>query len=172
MPAGSTFTAGAETIDGTLSVQSWNGANHPVTAQQAKGHGCKAAPYYDIVGDGVIYFPTASTSEVPSSPTDSSVSYTLIDLFASGGLWARRNDTGLYSSFGTFSGNTSGGCSSFPFICTSNAANAPWGWDDHDDGPARGTLATDPAALIHNYFTTPGAFSLTYTFNPYLGIGG
>jgi len=33
-------------------------------------------------------------------------------------------------------------------------------------------VATDPAALIHNYFNTPGTFSLTYTFNPYLGIGG
>ena len=98
--------------------------------------------------------------------------YTLSDIFATGGLWERRNNTSVFSSFGVFSGNTSGGCNSFPYFCTSNSANAPWGWDDDDDLPARGVLATDPIQLVQNYFSIPGSFSTSYTFNPYLGIGG
>jgi hypothetical protein len=38
---------------------------HPITAQPAKGHGLKARPLHDIVGDGVVYFPSATTGEVP-----------------------------------------------------------------------------------------------------------
>ncbi len=56
-------------------------------------------------------------------------------------------------NFGTFSGNSSGGCGAGPTGCDTNAANAPWGWDDHNDVPGRGAMATDPAGLV--------------TFNPY-----
>lgn len=171
LPGGSPLTAGAESVDGTLTLTTWDGAGHPTTAQQAKGHGLKAWPYYQIDGDGVIYFPSASTAEVPSGPNDRSVLYRLVDLFAAGGLWERRSSTTLFSSFGSFAGDTGGSCGDFPFICSTNSANAPWGWDDTNDGPARGTLATDPALLISNYFRVPGAFSRTYTFNPYQGVG-
>src|SRR5262245_53514326 len=171
VPSGSPFGANHETIDGTLSLQAWDGANHPITAQQAKGHGLKAWPYYQIDGDGVVYLPSGSTAEVPSGPNDRSVLYRLIDLFETGGLWDQRASTSLFANLGTFAGNTSGGCGSFPFICTSNSANAPWGWDDGNDGPiARGEIATDPAKLVQRYFTVPGSFSRTYTFNPYLGV--
>ncbi|WP_433271157.1 hypothetical protein ACQPZF_11665 [Actinosynnema sp. CS-041913] len=49
-------------------------------------------------------------------------------------------------------------------------ANAPWGWDDHDDGSAlqKGLLATDPAKLVERYFDGTGNFSLTYISNGYL----
>jgi hypothetical protein len=170
VPSGSPFGANHESIDGTLSLGAWDGANHPITAQQAKGHGLKAWPAYQINGDGVIYYPSASVAEVPSNPDDRQVLYKLVDIFAAGGLWSRRNDAVTFASYGSFAGDKTGGCGSFPFTCATNAANAPWGWDDHDDGPARGTLATDPAALVQDYFTVPSGFQRAYTFNPYTGI--
>ena len=167
VPSGGGWASGHESVDGTLSLASFGGNNHPVTAQQAKGHGLKARPYYDIVGDGVIYYPSASTAEVPSGPDDRNVLYKLVDIFAPGGLWDNRNLASLFNSFGSFAGDSTGGCGSGVISCTSNSANAPWGWDDSNDGPARGTLATDPAGLVANYFTIPESVSLTYTFNPY-----
>jgi len=64
-------------------------------------------------------------------------------------------------------GDSSRDCGSGVFLCTSDAANAPWGFDDKDDGNPRGTLATDPAALVKSYFRIPEAFSLDYVFNPF-----
>jgi hypothetical protein len=52
-----------------LQLASFSGNPHPVTAQQAKGHGLKAQPYYDINGDGIIYYPSSTAAEVPSNPT-------------------------------------------------------------------------------------------------------
>jgi hypothetical protein len=172
VPSGSPFGGNHESIDGTLSLGSWDGAAHPITAQQSKGHGLKAWPYYQIEGgDGVMYFPTLSTAEIPSTYNDRQVLYKLVDIFATGGLWSRRGDTALFASYGTFAGDTSGGCGAFPFTCSTNSANAPWGWDDHDDGPLRGELATDPAKLVQDYFAVPGGFGRAYSFNPYVGIG-
>lgn len=167
-PAGSDWSNGAESIDGALSTQTYEDEPHPVTAQQAKGHGLKAWPYYDIAGgDGVVYYPSLTTAEVPSGPNDRNVLYKLVDIFEPGGMWDQRNNTGLFASFGSFAGNSTGGCGSGAIGCTANAANAPWGWDDSNDGPGRGAMATDPAALVVNYFHIPEAVSLTYTFNPY-----
>ena len=42
------------------------------------------------------------------------------------------------AALGTFAGDTSGDCGSGTWECTTNSANAPWGWDDQDDGPGRG----------------------------------
>jgi hypothetical protein len=52
-----------------------------------------------------------------------------------------------------------------------NAANAPWRWDDGNDGSdlQAGIMATDPAYLVQQYFDGTGSFSLTYTRNPYGG---
>ena len=60
--------ANRESVDGTLQMAAFAGDAHPVTAQQAKGHGLRARPHYDIIGDGVVYFPSLGTAEVPSSP--------------------------------------------------------------------------------------------------------
>ena len=48
-------------------------------------------------------------------------------------------------------------------------ANAPWGWDDHDDGGQLlgGEFATDPAKLISIYFSNLGSFSRSYLRNGY-----
>jgi hypothetical protein len=167
VPAGGSWTGSAETVDGTLQLTNLPDGGHPVTAQQAKGHGLKARPAYDIVGDGVVYVPSLTTAEVPSNPDDRNVSYQLIDILAPGGMWDQRNNPSLFASFGSFAGDTTGGCGSGAISCGTNSANAPWGWDDHDDGPARGALATDPAGLARNYFTIPEGISTTYTFNPF-----
>jgi hypothetical protein len=167
VPSGSTWTAGAESIDGTLSTAALADGAHPVTAQEAKGHGLKARPYYDINGDGVVYFPSLTTAEVPSGPDDRNVLYKLVDIVAPGGMWDQRANASLFASSGTFAGDGTGGCGSGAVSCSSNSANAPWGWDDSNDGPGRGALASDPAALVRNYFKMPETVSTTYTFNPF-----
>jgi hypothetical protein len=164
---GSPWTSGGESVDGTLQLATLGDGGHPVTAQQAKGHGLKARPDYDINGDGVIYFPSLTTGEVPASPDDRNVRYRLVDILAPGGMWDQRANPSLFAGFGTFAGDTSGGCGSGLFTCSSNSANAPWGWDDHDDGPQRGALAIDPAGLVRAYFKIPETVSTTYTFNPF-----
>jgi hypothetical protein len=166
-PSGSSWRSGAESIDGTLQMVNLADGAHPVTAQEAKGHGLKARPYYDIKGDGIIYYPSLTTAEVPSGPDDHSVSYKLVDILGPGGLWDQRNNAQLFASFGSFAGDTSGGCGRGAISCSTNAANAPWGWDDGNDGPGRGALASDPMGLARNYFQIPEAVDPSYTFNPF-----
>ncbi|WP_285750423.1 hypothetical protein [Lentzea sp. NBRC 105346] len=154
VPAGSPYTGGQENVDGTLALVD----GHPATRQEAKGHGLYN---WDTVtfpgGDGVVYFPTG-VGEVPSSGNDRSVGYRLVNTFATGGLWARRNNSETYASFGTFRGDNG----------KDNAANTAWGWDDQNDGSIlRGYMATDPALLINTYFSNKGTFSLQYTRNAY-----
>ncbi|MFF5294162.1 hypothetical protein [Paractinoplanes globisporus] len=170
-PAGSTWTGGKETVDGTLQLKAstHDSFQHPVTAQEAKGHGLKAWPQYDINGDGIVYYPSLTASESPSGADDRDVQYQLVDIFADGGMWAQRNNTSLFASLGTFAGDTSGDCGVGTWSCTTNSANAPWGWDDGNDVPARGEIATDPAKLSAEYFTVSGTLSRTYTYNPYAG---
>jgi hypothetical protein len=167
-PSGSTWTGGRETVDGTLQLQAspHDAFQHPVTAQEVQGHGLKAYPQYTIHGDGIVYYPAAQ-GETPSGGNDRDVTYELIDVFSAGGLWAQRDNANLFASLGTFAGDTSGGCGTGTFSCGTNSANAPWGWDDGDDLPGRGELATDPAKLSAEYFTIPGELSRTYTYNPF-----
>ncbi|MEV6632963.1 hypothetical protein AB0M54_19665 [Actinoplanes sp. NPDC051470] len=167
-PVGSTWSSGRESVDGTLQTQSspHDSFQHPVTAQEAKGHGLKAYPQYNINGDGIVYYPS-TVAEAPANGDDRDVRYQLVDIFAPGGLWAQRTNTALFASLGTFAGDTSGGCGQGTYSCGTNSANSPWGWDDGNDVPARGELASDPARLVTEYFTIPAAVSRTYTYNPY-----
>ncbi len=161
-PQGSPLTDGDEDIDGTLTMQAFDGGLHPVTAQEAKGHGLKAHPFVKIEGgDGVVYFPS-EIAEVPSGPNDRNVAYKLVNIFDPGGMWSRRNDPQTFASFGAFKGDNG----------KDNAAHAPWAWDDHDDGATLpgGELALDPAKLARRYFDGLGAFSDIYTSNPYMDI--
>ena len=167
VPSGATWTAGGESVDGTLQLAALADGGHPVTAQEAKGHGLKARPYYDINGDGVVYYPSLTTAEVPSGPDDRNVLYKLVDILAPGGMWEQRGNTSLFAGFGTFAGDSTGGCGSGAAGCSSNSANAPWGWDDRDDVPLRGAMASDPVGLVRAYFKIPEAISTTYTFNPF-----
>lgn len=157
-PPGSPYTNGRESIDGTIVLQNFGGVNRPTTFQEAKGHGIYRWNGADI-GDGVVYFPTGA-GEVPSGGNDRSVGYRLVNVFASNGLWAHRNDTLTFAGWGTFRGDNG----------ADNAANAPWGWDDGNDGSdlQRGLLATDPAKLVSAYFNGEGTFALTYLRNGYV----
>jgi hypothetical protein len=167
LPSGGSWQAGGEDVDGGLQLTSFEHALHPVTAQEAKGHGLKARPGYDIVGDGVVYYPSLSNAQVPTGPDDRHVSYQLLDVFSSGGLWDQRSNSALFAGYGSFAGDKTGGCGSGTIGCDQNAANTPWGWDDHDDGPSRGALATDPAGLARSYFRIPEPLDDVYTHNPY-----
>jgi hypothetical protein len=160
VPAGSPYTGGRETVDGTLLLQTVGGVARPTTQQEAKGHGCFGWNGGSFPGgDGVVYIPSSAGGEVPSSGNDRSVAYRLVNLFAADGLWAQRANTSTFASFGTFRGDNG----------QDNAANAPWGWDDGNDGSdlPRGLLATDPAKLVSIYFANEGAFSLAYERNGY-----
>jgi hypothetical protein len=163
VPAAGGFRGGQEDVDGTIVTRSHDGtANRPTTFQEAKGHGLFAWGGGGFPGgDGVVYLPSRSVSEVPSSGNDRSVAYTLTGVFAAGGLWARRSNPETFARFGAFRGDNG----------ADNAANAPWGWDDTDDGGQLlgGELATDPAKLIAIYFSNLGAFSRAYARNGYLG---
>lgn len=174
---GSALTGGAEDIDGTLSLQTFEGVARFKTVQEAKGHGLKAWPFAGNFDggsgqDGVVYFPSSTgAAEAPSGGNDRDVRYKLVDFFA--GLWPAQfpQDAAnvTYSTWGTFRGNDSGGCGDGTKSCSANSANTPWGWNDQDDGPVvKGELALDPAHVVAHYFDGLGAFSTTYVRNAYL----
>ena len=160
VPMGSSWQANEESIDGTLSLEEYQGNLHPQTAQEAKGHGLKAYPYYKINGDGIAYYPSGQTAGVPENANDRNVSYQLVDIFEAGGLWQQRTNPELFASpAGSFLGNVGSG-----------GANAPWAWGDKDDGAAVGDLAIDPAKIVNLYFKNIGTLDLTYVKNQYVGI--
>jgi hypothetical protein len=167
VPSSSRYRSGRESIDGVLSLRSYAGELHPVTAQQAETHALKAWPYYAIRSEGVVYYPSLTQAQVPSGPNDRSVLYRLHDMLEPGGLWERRNDTRLFAHYGAFAGNASGGCGVGVFWCRRDAAHAAWAWKDHDDHSATGAIATDPARLVRAYFDTREQFSTVYRFNPF-----
>ncbi|MFG2040048.1 hypothetical protein [Dactylosporangium sp. NPDC048998] len=160
VPAGSTYTNGRENIDGTVLMQSWDGAAHPTTYQESKGHGCYNWSGGSFPGgDGVVYYPSRGAGTLPTGPNDRNARYRLVDIFGPGGLWERRGSNPPFASYGAFAGDD----------WQANAAHAPWAWDDMNDGSdlQAGVLATDPAYLVSRYFANIGAFSLTYTRNQY-----
>jgi len=167
VPASSRWRSGREDVDGKLTLQAFAGELHPVTAAQAETHAIKAWPYYSIRTEGIVYYPSLTTAEVPSGPNDRNVQYQLHDMLAPGGLWARRANPRLFVRYGTFAGNGSGGCGNGVFWCRHDAAHAAWAWNDHDDRSPTGAMATDPAGLVRAYFTTHEPVSNAYDFNPF-----
>lgn len=167
VPKGSPYGSGRENVDGTLIQQEFQGELHPLTAQQAETHALKAWPNYCVEGQGVVYYPSLSQSEVPIGPNDRQVMYQLHDLLEPDGLWQHRRNPRLFARYGAFAGNTSGGCGQGVFACQRDAAHAPWAWNDRDDGSPRGAMASSPAALVLAYFQTHERVSLVYSFNPF-----
>jgi hypothetical protein len=160
-------------------MSSYNGSLHPLTTQEAKGHGLKAWPYTGNFSgasseDGIIYYPSSTIAEIPASGNDRSVLYELVDVFAAGGMWqnqlSQASTPGItFSRWGTFKGDSSGGCGSGTPTCANNSANTPWGWDDSNDGSVyRGEMALDPAHLTDVYFDGLGTFDSTYLRNPFI----
>lgn len=86
------------------------------------------------------------------------LNYGLVPLETS--IWPLRNDMslGLWSSYGTFKGDTG----------RENAANAPWGWSfENYRDLGSGTILTDPANYVDALFDDLGTFSKVYLTNPY-----
>jgi hypothetical protein len=165
LPRQSDWSAGRESIDGVLELAQ---NARPITTQEAQGHPLKAWSK-DRQGPGIVYHPVSVSDCSPPTAHAARAPYVLLDLFQAGGLWERRSDAGLFAGFGSFVGDGEGGCGSGGILCTTNAANAPWGWDDGDDGPVRrGDIAIDPARLVTHYFRIPEPVSRSYTYNPYL----
>ncbi len=154
---------GGETIDGLVEFD----GSHPNIYVEAKGHAIvgdinKEIPdfpgswKFDPDGDYVVYHPDGIAGE-PADGDDRDVSYELISIDE---LWERRYEGETFAEFGTFIGDTYG----------INKANAPWGWNDHDDGLIeRGDFFLDPAKMVNYYYSNLGDFSLEYTHHPYLG---
>jgi O-glycosyl hydrolase len=192
LPAGSDFSSGAQDIDGAIATASdphGDGHQRPWTAEQANTHaawamGAARKPSPDLDGqyrngDGIMYYPS-TTAEVPDSSNDRDVQYSLIDVFAPGGMWDQRNNTSLFADPNHFAGDDSGNDNGYMCgeggpadTCEIDAASPPWAWDDGNDQPGAGYLATHPSELVHNYFNWPGKPSTAdtaYTWNPYLGV--
>ncbi|HRB81940.1 MAG TPA: hypothetical protein PK614_06715 [Nitrospira sp.] len=196
-------------IDGEVRMQSYEGSLRPLTNQEDRGHGLKAYPYALSVRPGIaapagsipsllpgrdliVYYPSRTHSEVPSSGNDRNVKYSLMDIFAPNGLWEHQladiretNDPRpsghTFISWGTVVGNESGSCGAgYLRWCVANADLAPWLWDDTgevvggirfseaDAGVYAGEMALNPAHLTKFYFTGLEPFSETYTRNRYL----
>ena len=177
-PEGSDFSANAENIDGLLILAD---GSHPMTFQEAQGHGVYAyGGSHAEDGDGIWYYPSLPYTGVenptrPELPTPQGgdanprAYYTLIDIVEPGGMWDRRGDPLTFDRFGSFRGDEGGGCGDGITVeCAENSANAPWAWDDGNDGPVfAGELAFDPAHLVSRYFATPTALFREYELNPY-----
>jgi lysophospholipase L1-like esterase len=196
LPDNSTFSSWGENVDGLITTKGDphdDGHQRPWTAQQASTHaawsfGATRQPSPDLGdqyrnGDGIMYYP-GTTAEVPDGPNDRDVQYTLTDIFAPGGMWDSRNLTTLFATSTKFAGDDGGnpygaacgeGGVAGPAdgICDVDAANPPWAWDDSNDLPGAGYIATNPAQLVSDYFTWPGkptSPDLSYTWNAYNGI--
>lgn len=167
VPAGSAWRSGHEDVDGELQLAVFDGALHPVTAQEAETHALKAWPYYSIRREGIVYYPSLSRAEVPASSNDRHVLYQLHDVLELGGLWQGRSEPLLFVGHGRFAGDTEGGCGQGVLWCRRDAAHAAWAWNDHDDGVAAGAMARDPAGLFRRYFATPERLLSRYSFNPF-----
>lgn len=160
VPAGSPYTDGRENIDGSLILQSYDGAEHPTSFQEDRGHGAYAWDGGGFPGgDGIVYYPSRGAGTVPTGGNDRNAAYQLVDIFGADGLWARRANTETFRSWGAFAGDNG----------QDNAAHAPWAWDDTTDGSElqAGVIATDPAYLISRYFGNTAPLDLNYTRNTY-----
>ncbi len=159
----SSFSNGQEDIDGRLTFEEHEGRTHPVTAQEAKGHGLKAAGQVGVDASHVRYVPD-DIAQQPAHSRGPTVSYRLVDILERGGMWERRFDSETFVDGKKFRGDNG----------SDNAANAPWAWDDNDDGGQLlgGELAVDPIKLLRIYFNVGNRpFSFSYESNAYLDVG-
>lgn len=155
---------GNQDIDGTLTTKNDKGISRITISAEAKGHGIKAYAKQKPGGsDYVVYYPSKTTSEHPSDIYDRNVKYKLINIFENGGMWDQRFNTSLFNNARSFQKSYGRG-----------NANAPWNWDDRNDGGNLGLLAGGivyyPAELTDEYFNGLGNFSKNYVYNPYLNI--
>ena len=181
-PPGSPFRNGHENIDGTLTLQQYEGSWRPLTVQQAKGHGLKAFPFTsDFQGkpnqDGDHLLSFAGRRRSPTSAmigtwiTCSSTSSRQADC---GNANSTRHPCPATKLRPLPSGVRSkvmaeeAVAPALPSPAATDSPHPPWGWDDHDDGPTYvGEMGLDPAHLVAHYFTGLGNFSMKYLRNRY-----
>ncbi len=142
---------GREDIDGDVEFE----GSHPYIYAKAEGHALYGDLRWEIKdfpsNDGVVYRYAGQASE-PRDNNDRNVEYDLIFI---GDLWDKRGDTNLFYEFGTFHGDNWG----------DNKADAPWGWDDKNDGDVGADqFFLDPAYLVDYYHDGLGDFSQDYVF--------
>jgi hypothetical protein len=151
------FKANQEDIDGLIHFEKYKNRLHPMTTQEAMGHGIKAYPYLKRKQKGIVYVPSLTESEVPKNHNYNKVKYKLVPIIGKNKLWDKRNDPLVFNDQGYFY-DTHGYSNAHP----------PWNWDDHDDGLSKGLLAIDPIFLVNVYFNNLGKFSFVYLYNPFL----
>jgi hypothetical protein len=135
----------------------------PVSAQQTKGHGCKA--YGDMRNQGqriILYLPENEETEsikLPAMRVDS-ISYTLIDIFEKGGLWEQRYNQDFFATDQSINGDNGVG------------AKPPWLWQSSrwKTKYPEGAIALHPAQIAFDYFSFGHQVDTVYTFNLYRGI--
>jgi hypothetical protein len=125
------------------------------------GHGVHA---YDGSGapggDGIVYYYNGTAS----APVNMGGNYTQKWSYALKSLdelWNRRDDRCngcTFDGWAKFDGNNG----------KTDAATAPWGWDDSDDGPTfSGDVLADPAHFVDTHLNGLGTFSHSYVVNNY-----
>ncbi|MHA1306501.1 MAG: hypothetical protein ACTSO7_12020 [Candidatus Heimdallarchaeota archaeon] len=164
---------GGEDIDGDVQFEvvssydislPFSSHNHPIVYVEDKGHGVYGAERWENSdfpnGDGVIYKPKG-VAEEPSGGNDRNVGYELRSI---NDLWDRRfafDDEKAFEEFGVFDGDD---CD------TDDAAKAPWGWDDNNDGSTfTGEFFYNPVDMINVHFSIYD-YSFFYVYNPYAVI--
>ena len=173
------LTEGEESIDGQIYFENHQGVNRAKTAQEAKGHGIKTWPdIRNFTGqsnqDGIIYYPSRNSNDYPENGNDRFVTYGLVDIFSTNGLWFQalreaESPDYTFNKWGNFRGDKSGSCGAGWLTCSENSANTPWGWDDYNDGASyRGEFALDPGNLMNHYFNSQRPISEVYLVNRYL----
>ncbi len=157
-PPGSPFTDGRENIGGTVIMQNHDGAQHPTSFQEARGHGAYAWDGTGFPGgECIVYAPSRGLRpDRRQRPRRTLRTHRSHHRRQSLG---RRDNTETYAKWGAFLGDNG----------QDNAAHAPWAWDDSNDGSdlQAGVIATDPAYLVSRYFGNTGDLSQTYLRNPY-----
>ncbi|WP_159007301.1 carbohydrate-binding protein [Streptomyces sp. NRRL S-813] len=172
---------------GTLSMDARTDHPRPFTAADARSHGVRNENKQLFEGDGIVYYPNAeNAADEPPDPDKlivgkpAEVKYALVDVFAPGGMWEKR-DSGLfvksedqYYFAGDDDVQTDDYCGSGGSECHTDMAAAPWSFDDNRDGPGKGYIATTPGYLVWYYFNWPGKPAKPedndeYTWNPYQG---
>ena len=157
------ITTGLDNVDGGVLFR----GSHPKVFVQANGqspwggHGVYA---YDGSGapggDGIVYVYSGVAQAPVSGSGDytNQYTYTLKNIDE---LWERRNDIGdgrTFGRWGAFDGDN----------YNADAASAPWGWDDGDDGATfTGDNFADPAHMVDTHLNGLGAFSHEYVNNSY-----
>ncbi len=166
LPSGN-VTSGTHSITGD--VEFYDG-HHPYLYVESEGHGVYGDQRWEDSdfpgGDGVVYYYTG-VAEEPSGGNDRDVGYALESIDE---LWEMRypdEHPDTWYAYGTFEGDITPGV----VAMTANAADAPWGWDDWNDGDAfESDLFMDPAYIVDYYHDGLGDFSHTYVSRSYSGV--